>query len=767
MKQLCRLSVLAALYGHSGLTFAVADNTSQAAQASAANSAQQSQHTQSQQTCTPQTQSDTEQPITISAKNVTLLENGVADFAGDVVVCLQGGELKSDTAKLSRQQRSMQADGKINYHNDVIDVTSEHFEASMSDDKVSLEESNYSFAGGVGRGQASLLEINNKDQVVLNNGSFTTCPVDNDDWQLSADKIVFSKDQGWAEAWDASLKVNNTPIIYIPYFTFPLDERRKSGFLYPKISSSVKHGVEVIAPWYWNIAPNFDATITPRIMTKRGVQLQSEFRYLVDHHQGLLNVEILPDDSERKDLNTRHLVHWQHRSDYDDKLRAFVNFTDLSDDAYLNDLGSDHHDSTATVVNQHFELSYFSNNIDSVIRLQDFEVLGQHPSSYRAIPQLAFSNRNPYSFGAFDVNWFGEVSHFASSDADITRANRFHFEPSVSLNYFSPALAVTSELSLLQTSYHQTYKESIQDRDSSLSRTLPKFRLHSLVNFERSSNWLSKGGLQTFEPQFQYLYIPDKNQDKIGLFDSTRLQDDYYGLFRDNRFSGLDRISDANQITLGATTRFFDQKNNEVFHLSIGQIFYFDSSRNAFTPNDSRFTGSKSELAGEVFMRWSKRWDLNANIQYDDDASQLTKSNVSLNYRGNKYTQAQLNHRYTRSVSGSKIEQVGLMASFEIAENWQFVGGYQRDLTNHRSIDSYAGIQYESCCWAIRLVSTRHINTNLEQVTLDPSGFPSSFDSGIALQFTFKGLGGARGFDIADMREEGIFGTRRRYFLNN
>lgn len=328
-------------------------------------------------------------------------------------------------------------------------------------------------------------------------------------------------------------------------------------------------------------------------------------------------------------------------------------------------------------------------------------------------------------------------------------------------------MTLSSELSLLQTHYQQTYAESAQALDDSPSRTLPKFRFHSLINFERPSTLLGKNGLQTFEPQLQYLYIPDKFQDDIGLFDSTRLQDDYYGLFRDNRFSGLDRIGDANQITLGATTRFFDQHNNEVFHLSLGQILYFDRNRQSFTANDSRIGNSKSELAAEVFMRWSKRWDLNGNVQYDDDAGQISQSHLSLNYRANKYTLAQLNHRYTRSVSGNKIEQVGIMTGFELADQWQFVAGYQRDLTNHRSIDSYFGLQYESCCWAIRLVSNRHINTNLAQLAQTSSGLPSSFDSGISLSFTIKGINGSHGFDISEMFREGIFGKRRRYFLNN
>ncbi|MFT5163562.1 MAG: LPS-assembly protein, partial [Alteromonadaceae bacterium] len=411
MKQHFRLSIIATLCSQSFSGFA-------AEPVSAAQTVMNSADTLA--FCQKPTQIDDKDPqaITISAKNATLLKNGEADFSGDVTVCLQDSQLKSDKAQFSRSKRSMSASGQIKYHNEAIDVTSTGLEANIGQSRVKLSNSKYVMTGKVGRGEASLLDIQDKDYLVLNDGTFTTCPIDDDGWLLSAEEITFSRKEGWAEAWNASIRINDTPIIYIPYLTFPLDDRRKSGFLYPKVSSSVKHGVEIITPWYWNISPDLDATLTPRIMTKRGIQLQSEFRYLAQNNEGLVDLELLPQDNERKDLNTRHLVHWQHRSDYDDTLRAFVNFTDVSDDAYLNDLGSKHQDRTDANLNQHFELSYYSHNIDSVLRIQDFKVLGPHPSSYRALPQLAFNNRAPYQYGAFDLNWFGEVSHFASSDAD-------------------------------------------------------------------------------------------------------------------------------------------------------------------------------------------------------------------------------------------------------------------------------------------------------------------------------------------------------------
>jgi LPS-assembly protein len=765
MKQLCLLSLIT-----TALVFSVSGASADAdVPKPQKNASKQNASKKSMPICQPtaqQTPKDSK-AININANQVVLVENDKADFSGNVVICAEQIAVTSDTAQFSHTQKSVRADGDISYHNDVVNVTSSGFEASLSQYKVQLEQAEYFLSQNVGRGKASLLEVSKENLLILNDATFTTCPVGDDGWQISAEQISLSTEKGWGVAKNAAIKINNTPLFYVPYLTFPLDSRRKSGFLYPNFNSSQKQGVEFKLPWYWNIAPDMDATITPRLMTKRGVQLQSEFRYLSPSNQGLLNLEYLPDDNDRADLGSRHLVHWQHNSVYNENLRAFVDFTQMSDDAYLNDLGSKYQDSTDAQLNQHIELAYFANNIDSAIRVQNFAVLGQHPSSYQTLPQLDVANREPYHLGDFDFNWFGEVSHFNNSEADITSANRVHFEPSVALTYNSIAWSLNGELSLLHTNYQQSYKDSLIQSDKTINRTLPKFRLHSLVNFERPAKFFGEQGLQTFEPQLQYLYVPFKDQSDIGQFDSIELQDDYDGLFRDNRFSGLDRISNANQITVGATSRFINKSNEESMRLSLGQIFYFQDDRTPFTANDGRLNNTKSALAGELFVHWSKRWYLNANIQYDSATKKISTSNLTIDYRADKYKLAQLNHRRTLDVSGSEIEQLGFVASFPIVDNWQFVGGYHRDLTQNRSIDSFAGIQYESCCWAIRLVTRRHINTNLEQLAQLTSDLPNTYDSGISLQLVIKGLNGTGGFDIGDMLQQGIFGYRRPYFLNN
>lgn len=750
MKHLFQLSILGALLGFS--TSSVADTQPTVKSNTALCAAQ------------PLTEGD--KVVHISADKVNLQQNDQADFRGDVSICAKQMAVRSDTAEFSRSQKSVKASGDITYQNEVVNVNSKNFQASLNNYQVKLEQAKYKLNQSAGRGKADLLEVSKESLVVLKEATFTTCPVDDNGWQLSAEKITLSSQEGWGAAHNAAIRINDTPVMYIPYLTFPLDNRRKTGFLYPRVTSSTKLGIELSAPWYWNIDKDMDATITPRLMTNRGVQLQTEFRYLNEDSQGLIDLHYMPSDDERPTLNSRHLVHWQHNGQYGDNLRAYVDFTQLSDDAYLTDLGSNHQDSTDTQVNQQVEFSYFANNVDAALRVQNFQVLGLHPSSYQTVPQLELSNRQAYSLGNLKFNWWGEFSHFRNNDAQVDRGTRIHIEPSLSLDYSDLAWRFNSELALLQTYYRQHYRDPLVQEDDKINRTLPKFRMHGQLNFEREAKIFSYDGIQTFEPQLQYLYVPYKDQSKIAFFDSTRLQDDYYGLFRDNRYSGLDRIVDANQMTLGATSRFINAKNEELMRLSFGQIYYLQSEHKVLGENDPQRTSSKSALAGEVFVHLSKKWYFNANVQYDTGNNQVSKSNLTIDYRADKNKLAQLNHRYTRDVSGHKIEQLGLVTSFKLADSWHFVSGYYRDLSEDRSIDSYVGLQYESCCWALRLVSRRNLNTNFEQQVNQSMGVSNSFDSGISLQLVIKGFGGDGGLDVSDMLQQGIFGYRRPYFLN-
>lgn len=780
------ISVFACLLGVTSHQYALAapsqdapqqNNVTSSTEASAAEQCQPSSRATQSDEATNNTQVG-DSDIIITAANTRIIENNQAEFTGGVTLCYDDTNLNADAAYLSKDQQTIQATGNIEYNNNALNVDSKSFEANFEESSVHLNEAQYTLAGGKGRGEASNLSIEPDNAIVLTDATFSTCPIDDDSWLLSAQEISLNAG-GWGEAWNAVVKVKDTPVLYLPYLSFPIDSSRKSGFLYPRISSSGNFGLDVSTPYYWNIADNYDATITPRYMSNRGFQIQGEFRYLTEQHNGTVNLEWLGSDDEAPDLGSRHLIQIKNKSQITDNWRGFIDFADVSDDGYLADMRPIHYSPSDTQLYKQLELGYFGDSLRANIRVQDFEILGDHTKAYQALPQIELGNAKPIAFGPFLFNMTGEFSHFRNSEAKVIDADRLHLQPSIILPYETPAITASAEVSLLSTVYRQTMREDLvaahsTEFDKNVTRNIPQVRLYGKVNFQRDMKWGDNTYLNTFEPQVQYLYSPFKDQTRIGNFDSTRLQDDYYGLFRNNRFSGLDRIAEANQIAIGATTRVYDKANQEIFHASFGQIFYISRENNEIvtTPDEQnplspeQVTASRSALAGDIMLRWSKRWSFYGEIQYDSVASELSQTNLSLDYRTKDNITARLNHRFSRNVSGYDIEQIGFTTSFPINKQWHFIGGYSQDLDNKRSIESFAGLQYESCCWAVRAVWRRNIDTSLEQFNqLTNPNVP--FDSSFSIQFTIKGSNSNQLFTLQDITQRGVFGFRRPYFINN
>ncbi|NOU52417.1 LPS assembly protein LptD [Pseudoalteromonas sp. JBTF-M23] len=701
--------------------------------------------------------------IDIQADDVEMQGKDSAEFSGNVVINTNKMSLFASSALIDKKQSLLNATGPLRYQDHFSDVNANALYADLDNTEINLLGADYQLTQQLGHGGAEKLSASDSE-ISLINSSFTTCPTEQPFWALEADNITLSKHEGWGETHNAVLKILNTPVLYIPYFTFPIDDRRKSGMLMPKIEPSSRYGLEVVIPYYWNIAPNYDATFSPRYMSNQGLQLITEFRYLTEQHSGLLGVEFLEKDDSEPQLKERYLVHWNQQSYLSDNWRLSFDITNVSDDNYLTDLNSSYANETGTQLDRTAVLSYLGEYWISDIKLQNFEVLGDHTESYAALPQITWRNRKAYSALGIDFNLQGEFSHFSNDTLVITEATRFHVEPKASVSINNYAWSFLSEISLLHTRYEQKGDFAGTDYQSDVSRTLPKVRLHGQLNFERDTQFFALGGTQTLEPQVQYLYTPERDQKSIGLFDTTKMQDDFYGLFREQRFSGVDRIAQANQITLGATTRLFDSKNQERFNFSAGQIIYLEDDVKPSAQSFDNRTNYNALFAAQTMVHWHRRWYFSAGIQYDADAKELIESHTTLDYKGDNNKLVQLNHRYANDVSGYEIDQVGLFSSLPINDNWQMVASYHRDLTTGRSVEVFAGVRYESCCWAIQLTGKRQIETDLNRTIHQDD---AQFDSSIGISFVLKGLGGKSNYDIEQVLQQGLFNYRRPYFLNN
>ena len=441
-----------------------------------------------------------------------------------------------------------------------------------------------------------------------------------------------------------------------------------------------------------------------------------------------------------------------------------VDYTTISDDNYLVDIESDQYNSNDAYLYQIGELAYFGEQLQAVMKLQDFEVLGDHTQSYKTLPQIEMQSQYdlPYFNGIFDL--YSELSRFQSEDKNQAKAERYHVEAGVTFPIATPAWFLTSEFKMLQTYYDQKQIPLGSDIKENISRTLPKVRFHGGVNLDRSMQYLGEGFTQTLEPQLQYLYVPNEDQSGIGLYDTTSLQDDYNGLFRDRRYSGLDRIAQANQYSWGVTSRVLDPLNHEVFRLSLGKIVYLNNSN---VDEEQGIINNESAIAADVFWQLNNKWQISSDIQYNTKINATDRSQVNIDYHINKKNSIQLNHRYIRNVSDTSLEQLSLLTTVAIGKDWQFVGRITQDLQQKRSLESYAGIQYQSCCWAIRLSYHRYITSDLDkQSYLD--GNRDEFANGFMIWFDINGMSSGRSANsVEDMFNTSIFGYKRPYFLNN
>jgi LPS-assembly protein len=686
--------------------------------------------------------------IQVKSEDSEINQDTFARFKGKVEIDSSQAKIKADEALLNRQTQTLTAKGNVSFQDSNITVSSENVQLNRISNELLIEDSFYQLNRVQGHGKAEKIGLGEKTGINLIESSFTACPVDDEVWRIQASNIRITPDQSRGVVKHARFYIKDVPVLYLPYFSFPINDQRQSGVLYPNISSNSSTGISIEQPVYWNIAPNYDLTFNPRLMSERGLQFKTEFRYLTDKHTGQIDMEYLPDD-KKLDTDTdtdRYFYRLFHSGQIGKNWRVNADINGLSDDNYIVDLGSDYFNRADTHLYKTLGLSYFSQSLDVTAQFRDFEVLGDHPDSYRALPEIRLNYLTPMGLGAeFQIN--SELAYFESGDLDNPTATRFHIAPTVRYPFKNQWSEFLAEATVLHTRYIQ---ENIQDSvlEKNISRTLGQVKVYGSLAFERPASWFGSEATQTFEPKVQYLYTSFEDQNNIGLYDTTRLFNDSAGLFRGQEFTGLDRISDNNQITVGMTSRFVDNNNQERFKLSLGQIFYLTDNQVV----DASKEDDRSALAAELDWQIGSKWYVHTQAQVSTLTDKVERSSLSLEYQLADDKIMQINHRYVRDLSSEEINQVGISASWPLAKNWQWVGRWYHDLQQNRTVESYTGVQYESCCWTVSFVAQRYLSNRF-----DDNGAQSTdeFESGFNVYFTTRNL-----------LREGLFGYRRPYLLN-
>ena len=721
-------------------------------------------------------------PVYIEADQAEITQPRSGIYKGRVDVKQGNRHLQSAEVEVQQQgsgdnvQRYAFARGGFDYRDNQINLLGDDAKIHLNTKDTDVRNAHYQLVDRQGRGSAESVELRD-DYRVMKNATFTSCLQDDHSWSIYADEMRQHVKEEYAEMWHARFKVQGVPVFYTPYLQLPIGDRRRSGLLIPTLGHGSRDGYFYAQPVYWNIAPNLDATLTPKYMSRRGWQLNSEFRYLTTLGEGQVAGEYLGDD-RLKDYDSenrkRHLFYWKHNAAFARDWRLDLNYTKVSDKRYFNDFDSAYGSSTDGYADQTGRIAYYQPNYNIAMFVKQFQIFDEVViGPYRALPQIDF---NYYQNGLFgnkvDFKLFSQAVRFDNDSAQMPTAWRFHGEPSVNTTLSNRYGSMNLEAKLYATQYQQKKGRSdkAEDVELSVNRILPQLKI-DLQSVLASNQTFISGYTQTLEPRAQYLFRPYKDQSNIGSklnsqylgfgYDSSLLQQDYFSLFNSRRYSGLDRIASANQVTLGGTSRFFDENKEERFNIAVGQTYYLEPSR-IDENRDNRTEGSSSSWAIEANWKINDLMRWRGGYQYDPQLGQVSLANTGIEYNPTKNNVVQLNYRYASKEYinqnltaeanryNQDIKQLGVQVGWELSDHWAIAGRYYQDLALKKPVEQYLGVQYNTCCWSVGVGARRYVTSRQNQKNDD-----IFYDHGIGVTFELRGFSHDHKTGIENMMKKG------------
>ena len=645
-----------------------------------------------------------------------------ASMTGGVLVRRGDKLVGADEATYNPVNQALLFDGNVRYEAPNAQVSGTSAEFAYATGRIRFEGAEFHLGLDNARGSADVLEINQEGRLQLVEVGYTTCPPGSNDWMMEAGEIELDSKTGVGKARKVRLRFKGVPIFYAPSFSFPLTDVRKSGVLTPEIGSTGRSGNELSVPYYWNIGANYDATFTPRLLTERGLQVGTEFRYLSRNSFGSALVEYLPNDSEFGD--DRYYIGYDHQTLFQNGWRNQVDFQEVSDNQYFEDLGGSLSAASTTLLNRSLLFDYYGDSWSLLGKIQDYQViddaLAPVDEPYRRLPQISARGYWPDKLLGLDLSFDSELSYF-DRDVGVT-GWRMNAAPQVELPVERPGWFVLPGVILDHTRYD--LNNTAPGQQQKPSRTLPISSLDAGLHFERIMK-SSSDRIQTLEPRILYVHVPFENQDDIPVFDTIIPDLNLVQLYRKNRFLGIDRIADMDQLSVGITSRIIDANSGrELMSATIGQALYL-SDQVVTLPGEPMSLADSSDYIAE--MRFLIYENLNFDIghQWSGDENGTTRSEARLQYRPQSNKIMNFSYRFRRK----SIEQGDVSWSWPLSEKWNFVGRYNYSFRDDRTLEQFYGLEYESCCWGVRLVTRRYISTR-----------DGTTDSSIGLQLILKGM---------------------------
>ena len=703
-------------------------------------------------------------PRVIEAGRIDGVNQKNVSATGDVSLTQGNMTVTAERLDYDKETDTAVAPGKMRMTRDGDVVTGSNLKLKVETEIGSLEDPAFFFSKNPerpaqrfeARGAAKRMDFLGADQERLYDAFYTTCRADENEWYLKISELSLDRARNIGSGINAVVEFKGVPILYMPYMTFPLNNERKSGFLPPTIGTSSSSGFELAVPYYWNIAPNFDATITPKIFTRRGLQVGTELRYLDRGVLGQFDAEYLPRD--RIADRDRYLASLRHYQNLDKWLApgwsASINAQKVSDDNYFRDLSTRISNTAQTNLPRDVALTYANDFGNLTTRYLSFQTL-QDPtapailSPYRLAPQVTF-NAIPNRWNGIELNTVGEFTSF--EHPTLVSGRRWLLYPSASYPITRPFGFITPKVGFHATRYDLTRNTAGFEGGN---RALPILSVDSGLAFERAATFFGQSITQTLEPRLFLLYVPFREQNKLPLFSTAETDFSFAQIFNENLFVGGDRISDARQATAAVTTRFIENITGiERLRAAIGQRYYFSPQRVTLATNDAlgisgTTTGSisRSDFLAALSGQVSDSWSLDSGFQYSASTKQFQKTNVSARYVADGGKLLNFSYRFTRD----SLKQVDISTQWpfgRMAPAWTLLARANHSLRDGRLIEGLLGVEYNRGCWEFRLVAHRFATA------------AEKYSNSIQFQLELKGLS-KLGINPLETLKQNISGYRR------
>ncbi len=743
--------------------------------------------------------------VVLKAKDFDATENLVT-LEGDVQIRQQGTLITGDHGVYDRTSETANLEGNVLLRQPGLLLTGTSAALDRNAGTSEIHEASYVLHEIAARGTANVIVYTDSNGIVtIDNGVFTRCEPGDNAWQIEGSSIELDRPAGRGTARNVTLRVKDLPVLYLPWVSFPINDQRMSGFLAPVVGSTRDGGFDLATPYYFNLAPNYDATFTPRIQTDRGLMLGLELRHRGFNSQQMLDMQYLGGDnqydaafanipaSDSPPVEDRWLLNYDFQGVLGRGWTALADYQAVSDNDYFQDFGGYNsgygnglYSTTQSNLYRTARLDYRGAAGDGVwtftAATEDFQIIDPSVlpiyAPYRTLPRVNL-----------DANWFsaagleyGFDSEFVTFDRNLNRnrvtaadlargalvtGSRLAVTPQVSLPLSNAGAFLTPALKYKYASW--TLDDQALGDDSNPSRGVIVGSLDSGLIFERAVTLRDTAYQQTLEPRAYYLYSEYEDQSDIPLFDTSDLTFGFNQLFRDDRFSGRDRVGDTNQLTLAVTSRLYDPRGREKVRASLGQIRYFRDRRVTLlnVPGTAELR-SGSAVAGEFSYRLSDNWRFGTYLEWDTRDNEFEVENYQFQYQsdvdrilnfGYRYRDGFYNNSTYLGIPGldRTINQTDISGIWPLNDSWSAIGRWNYDHANKRNLETIAGVEYENCCWTVRVLARKWIDND----ALYYGGIEDD-NTGVFVQFELKGLGSLLGGNVTGILNNGITGYRER-----